>query len=906
MIEERIFKAFDEGKTCVFHNENVARAYIIDYVRKGTKKVALSDRAMSWDTFKNNFLPSHEGMEEVTPLMRQLFCANFLKTQKLSYFINKDKYPESVDRFSFYIASILPSLDRVEKSDVFQSKENLLSPEMKDDIEILFHGYQDFLQSHHLFEPLFELPSVSYAPKEMLERNYVIFCGDTKVGCYDFLDKLPQLQSKIERVGALSIPLDITREDIQLETFQNPVAEQRTTLRRIAYLLDHGVAPRDIHVTLVSFPDDIEDFAKEAEKLDIPLQYQWGRIPTLYPAGRFLKRIQELYEEEFSLSSMKSFLLDPAFPIQEREMAQALIAKGVEYNIPHGALQKEGDFWMKKLSRKKDAPLREWYLTLKKEISGINKSTTVVAMQRSLIRFQTEIFGDRLGWKGTEGEAVYGYCLEKLNLLSSSLKKCGFTSFPGLYAQYIKQLEMENYVPKSEQVGIEVLSYPLSASLSVDHHFVLGLNNSATEVIDKPLDLLPPSIEDVKMRGEIDLTPAILSDYCLNQGKNYFSFSEELYSGAQMPATFFVEKGLKCGRRNASVPEIPDPYLNEKRLWGNEKIDEGCVSSTFQYQALSQAKNSVITSRKGPDITRTLCPSLFTDYIDKLRAEDGFIKISATSIDRFYTCPFAWAMKYLLQVEKEDFEIVYIDNFAVGSLLHSVMEVFFKTVEKKERAFDSVHMDEYRSLISTIFDEQFDLLCKTPQGPMPTAKKFLYQTYKEKLFDILEEEKKYFDQLPGEEEVTLDCTLSDLQCHLNGKFDRIIRLEGERYALIDYKKGTPPITSEKTFMSSLAEKDLSSYQFPLYRRLIDVAQGKKAMRAAYFSIKDGKFHFLWNVDEATEEMQKQTLDQIDTLLDEKIKNMVKSIHTGDFQTTKNPQHCINCDYRRVCRLRYNG
>jgi hypothetical protein len=900
MIEQKVFQAFDEGKVCVFHNEVVARSYLVAYVQNSRRHAILSDQAISWDTFQKIFLPSHSGLVQVTGLIRQLFCQDFLTHEKLEYFIDKDRYPEAVDRFSSYIASVLPSFRQVLDSEVF--KQHLIESAMERDIQHIYGSYTAFLEQNHLFEPLFERPSVAFAPKETLERHYVIFSGDAKAGCYAFLNRLEGMEGKIERQGALDQPLDTNREDLGLEIFPNYVAEQRTSLRRIASLLDDGVPPRDIMVTLTSFDDAIEDFAETAARLDIPLSYHRGKLPTCYPAGRFFKRIEQVYEDSFSLDSMKSFLLDPAFPFTDPSTGRNLIKKGVAYNVAHGALAREGDYWLDKLDRKEDLSLRKWYLQLKKEIVGICGSHTIDTLRKGLHHFQKYLFGE-IGWKGTEGEDVYGYCMGKLDELEESLGHCGFSTFGSLYAQFIKLLDSDTYVPQEAGTGVVVQPYPLSASLTVPYHFVLGLNYDAAHVIDRPLSLLPPSVEDARLREEEDLTPAVLSDYCLNEGKCFFSYAQEDYRGAQLPPPFFVEHGL--GKRTrADIPEIPDPYRWEEKMWstGGHISTQEARCTRFQEHALAEASVSVLRQRKGCDSAVRACGAGFLkNEATRLCTEDGLLNLSSTSMDLFFRCRFAWALKYLLKIERQDFEIDQVDHKEIGTFLHKIYEKFFRTVEKEGGTFQGANLQEYRKLLKLIFDQEFQLFCNSPDAPMPATRHWLENLYGgDQLLHILAQEAEYFDGCKGREEANLSCSLPELGCRLSGKIDRFIHTDGENgYAVIDYKKGAVPIASGIKFLQQVESGGLDSYQFPIYRRLIMKNFGWNAQTAAYYSIRDGKFIFLWD-----EGCTADFLEKIDKLLDKQIAFMVDSVQKGDFRAQPSKKSCTECEYRQVCRLRY--
>lgn len=868
MLESKrsyVQKAFDEGYVCVFPTEAAARSYVVDYVLSGNKQAILSDRSISFDTFRAKFLEHKEDLAPANSLIRSLFVHQALEAGlPLSSLINP-LYPEAHGRFISYIASILPSLKQACDSEVL----GLLDGQMQHDLLLLYQQYQQFLQERSLFEPRYAQPSLP--PDWDASVRYCILFSDTissaqqlftSLGCPSWLELRPTPCAKLAT----------------LEVFGNHVMEIRTTLRRIRKLLSSKTPAHSIVIGCAASNLLLPILQEEAVLYDIPLVIREGKLTLEYPSGRFLKRIQEVYDDQFSLESLKSLLLDPGIPYKDRDLHHRFLHRAVDKSIVHGSL-KQRDQFTEMLA---DRDLRSWYRSLKQSIIDIVTASDIEMLRRKLNHFQDTYFTAEQ-WVGTEDEDVYSFCLDAIDHIKQAMQRCSIASYPHVFSYLLSYLQTKLYVPQQRKGGIAVYAWPQVAPLIADHLFVLGLDQESAATIERPLLFLPSQIGE-EHRKEIDTTRANLQAASLGDGNVTLSCHTRRYEGELLPPSAFLEEdALLYHGQSPNLCE--DPYLEELALYERGPIGPA-ISLESQRRFFLAARKTALLERRD-DYTRYPIP---LDLVKKLKEErDGkaLLVLSPTKIDLFDRCPYAWLAHYLYGVTKETYDVERVDHLMIGNLLHLVYQRFFSQIVD----FDPALLEQYHSLLTSLFDSTLTDVYGS-EGPTPSIRSWIIAEYRQKVLCILEQEAKLFSHTRSilfEQELSF----SYGSLFLHGRIDRIINLdppEGKRYAVIDYKKGEAPMKSIK--------ENLSSYQLPLYRALVKHALGGEASHAAYYSVKEGRYRSLWTDDGSEEALLG------DELLISRLDSLGESVQVGAFMATPSKQHCSGCDYRSLCRRRF--
>ena len=863
-----VHKAFEEGYVCVFPTEVAARHYLVDYALHSKKKAILGEQAISFDTFKAQFLPHHESEQPSNALMRQLFTRSLLEhPNNLSYFISP-RYPEANTRFSRYVSSLLPML-----SDALNEEVLLLMQEsMRSDVQVLYHAYVQFLREHQLFEPSYERASLVFANEKVLQTRYCILFSDT----------IGSAQSLVANLGFPPfIKLRPTPEPEadagNLERFDNHVQELHTTLRRIRYLLDEGVPAHDILLGCASPSTMLPLLAEEAYLYAVPLSIREGKSPLLYPSGRFLSRLKEVYDEHFSLESMKSLLLDTGFPWREASLQRRLLARAVDQAIVLGSLGGD-DQWTEQL---KDSELRGWYKAFRNSVVDICTVGDIETLRKKLNHFQDTYFIDTQ-WVGTEGEDVYSFCLDAMENIKSAMKTCNFTSQANIFSFLLEYLDTKLYVPQQREEGIAVYAWPMTASLDASYHFVISLDHESSRCIEKPLSLLPQTVEG-SARREIDTTISTLKAARLGGENVYLSYHSSSYEGEALPPSYFLEQDLLCEKRD-DIPECLDSFEGENQLWKQGNTE--AKATIRQQHWFSHACKTVLQPRL-MDFAKNPLPLGMNSLLKKEIGGKMVIPISPTSLDLFIRCPYAWLCRYLYKVEMQDFQVQGVDHRLIGSLLHAVYQDFFSQIEY----FEPNKKEEYRLLLRSLFDENLEKYYGS-EGPNPPTREWIISEFREACTDILDEEALHFAHTRSLFfEKALNYTTETYS--LEGRIDRILCFgppHGRLYAVIDYKKGAPPFRQFK--------ESLKSYQLPIYRKLVAEDLKAEAVNASYYSIKEGKYYPIWDRGDG------EIIEYCDQALEENLQALVQAVQEGHLEATPSKENCKQCDYRQLCRRRY--
>jgi len=863
-----VHSAFEEGYICVFPTEVAARSYLVDYALHGKRKAILADQAISFDVFRAQFLPRHAEEQPANALIRQLFARTLLETPHgLAYFINPS-FPEANSRFSKYLASLLPQLGQALDEEVLP----LMSGPMQQDVKILYQEYVSFLSSHKLFEPGYEQPSLQFAEENVFSKKYCILFPSLVAG----LDTLVQSLGSPSWITLKPTPVPLGNS-VKLEVFDNHVEEIRTTLRRIRHLLDEGVPTRDILIGCANPATMLPSLEQEGWLYDIPLVLRQGKSPLLYPSGRFFSRLKEVYEESFSLESMKALLLDIGFPWKDLQTQRKLLATAVDRAVVQGTLW-GSDQWTEQLH---NTALIVWYKSFKESVVGICTSKNIEELRKKLNHFQDTYFIDTQ-WTGTQGEDVYSFCLDAMESIKAAMVSVSLVSYPSVFSFFLEFLDTKLYVPQMHEEGIQVYPWPLTAPLEARHHFILGLDHVGSRCLEQPLALLPQTVE-TKDRHEEDNTVATLEAAMQSEGKLYLSYHTSSYEGEALPPTYFLEQNLITEKRE-EVVEAHDPFIGEAQVWRGETP----VSDATNKQQWWFAKAiHTSLSPKRSDFARKALP---LDWVPLLKHEvDGKrrIHLSPTGLDLFVRCPYAWLCNYLFEVDQTEYQVLSVDHRLIGSFLHAVYEAFFREIEY----FSPIKMEEYRLLLLGLFDQKL-IEYFGEGGPNPPTRAWIIYEFREQCTRILEAEEELFSHTRS---IFFEKKLSFVNelFSLEGRIDRIICLdppEGKLYAVIDYKKGKAPF-------STIKDK-IPSYQLPLYRKLVGETLAADVVNASYFSIKDGCYSSIWD------RPQKAIMEYCDTALEEVLQKMATSIEGGHLEATPSKDSCQGCIYRPICRRRF--
>jgi hypothetical protein len=202
------------------------------------------------------------------------------------------------------------------------------------------------------------------------------------------------------------------------------------------------------------------------------------------------------------------------------------------------------------------------------------------------------------------------------------------------------------------------------------------------------------------------------------------------------------------------------------------------------------------------------------DLIERIRErlDPESTHISVTALERFFTCPYQFALKHLLGLgeEKESGLGLEAESDARGRFYHSVLQQFAERVQKTGKGFGALPPAERRSLIGEAVREAGRIFETEDRPPLPVPWGILRRAAERDLNLFFE---KTYREEPGWVPVEIEgwiggkrtprfaLTEDGKKIHLIGRFDLVER-NGEEHRFIDYKSGRAALP--KTTVPGLA------------------------------------------------------------------------------------------------------
>jgi DNA helicase-2/ATP-dependent DNA helicase PcrA len=240
------------------------------------------------------------------------------------------------------------------------------------------------------------------------------------------------------------------------------------------------------------------------------------------------------------------------------------------------------------------------------------------------------------------------------------------------------------------------------------------------------------------------------------------------------------------------------------------------------------------------------------------RRGDGGLSLSASDLDLYLTCPLKYKFARVFAIPQEP-----TINQRFGILIHNVLERFHREEEEGgeqglSRLMELFEAGWRRSGFGTSDDElQF-------RDRAREAMRLYWEREHESEGEPVWLERK-FDIKIGEH-------------HVRGRVDRVDRLPGGGYELIDYKTG-----------ERKSEADLASdLQLSLYRLAAREAWGLEAGTGSYYYVLDAEKVAAPTSPDDAERVERTVLQ------------VGEGVLSQDFEPRPSPVVCSWCDYRLIC------
>lgn len=881
----------DPGHVFVFPSEITARFWARRALDQGDRRTVTLDRFLSWDDFKARAFAYPEGLRPANRARRLLFVAGFLEDNRRSPRLRRLLPPEHAGEPLAHLAAlqrILPALHHTARLPWPES-----SRAKRQDLELLRGAYERHLREAGLYESAWETPRLR--PQD---RCHWIFWPEL-IEDYPEFAALLRGAAWVRTVPAPANPP--TGGLVTLLAHPTEGEELKSILAEAAALLDAGVGPEQIAITVGDLPEVEGALLRQASLLEVPLALRHGSPVTEFPAARLFSRLFACHESGLSLASLKALMLDRVIPWRQEALARALVRVGIEGKVlANPGNQGEEDAWLEALRRAAANPalrslplarLTGYYRSLRQGIREAARCASFRQLKDRLAVLAGE-FLDLSRWSAAE-TGVYQFCLDSLGELQAEGASAPLPAWK-LWLQHLASLR---YVPRRPAGGIPVYPYRVAAGIRPEHHLLAGISQAATQHRVRRFPFLAVHEAQGLDDAERDLSAAHLALYSHSGERVGFHYASSRRGQAHLPPAWFLVAG-----RIEAAPPAPDPYADEARAW--RAGAEQSLPRPLEEQALgyAAARATVLKGRRTGLARRPLRdPTLAQGVLDRLSGEGGQLRLSATALESFTACPLRYLFEKALGLGQETYQPVLEDPRDVGSILHGAMQRFFAPlVESGGLAAvpeTGGPAPETRQALREAVEEE----CRLFEAANPAPLRPVWRALRSRLLDLAETcLEREAETLPGERtvqvEAWLQAPLPAGQAALVGKIDRIAAEPGETgYTLLDYKKNRLPSRGE------IFAPTPTSFQMPFYVHLMET-QGYPVTRALYYSFEQGRFQAVLRPGHPEERLE---LDGAVAAMLDALRSMSERLRLGDYRLGPAGRGaCAGCPFPALCRTRY--
>ncbi|WP_175639297.1 PD-(D/E)XK nuclease family protein [Metabacillus schmidteae] len=381
------------------------------------------------------------------------------------------------------------------------------------------------------------------------------------------------------------------------------------------------------------------------------------------------------------------------------------------------------------------------------------------------------------------------------------------------------------------------------------------------------------------------------------------------------PAHVFLQAyRMTSGHHDADfkdVAKLPSSYvaeelINEQDYWAQKvitdqkvKVKSDVLSHFYHLESGIKAMNAreemMFTEFDGKI---TIDQAMFDPRINQERS------MTAGRLETLAKCPYSYFLSEVLGVRPIE-EVAFnpnkwLDAATRGSLLHSVFETFYKTLQSSEAKPSFIHHEE---TILAIANEHIQV--QRDISPPPNER-----VYELELADIIEccriflkEEEQHCESYNplhfeytfgvGEFEAAEITLPSGQSMKIAGKIDRVDETSSGTYHIVDYKTGSTYGYSTNGMFKGGRQLQHFVYALAIEQHL-QLKTGAVEESAYYFPTVKGLAQRFVRKQDETVRAQGLTL----------LENLIELVSQGIFTMTDDENDCKFCNYKSVCKRHF--
>lgn len=914
----------------MFPSEIVARFWRRRAVTEGPRRALSTERVISWDAFKEGVFQIRSDRRPINAMLRRVFCERLLQENRRRPFLRALVHPafkENSVAFAGMLQRALPSLQTLEQRAGTSARRNATLLDLSE----IAGRYRRFLDDAGLFEPGWERSGIA-APRE---PHLVVF-PELIADYQEFSADLERLStvSTYALPGHQSVPV----QNATLYRHANAHREIRQVLSQVERLLDEGVDPAEIAISVAEL-DAYEPFLQRyAELHAIPLHLHRGRPLSEYGVGRLFRGIATLVAGDFNFGTLRGLLLDHAIPWVSPELNRSLIRAGIDGGCLKRGLGAAGDGrgnlraatardqWLRTIAhssagREQTKTLRSYYIGLRDTLVKIVSASGAVELRTLLMGFLRR-FLDTDRWDESNLTA-FQRSLDELKKLAAAETLLG-SPIERTYQLWLSLLEQTPYVSRHLGTAVPVYPYRVAAGIRPAHHFVVNASHDGTRVLEKPFSFLREDLRQSLALAEQDFSDAFLRAYEMSGGDVRFSCSLESFAGPRFAAGRLDTQDTQ----DTPVPGGPEPgapadhsadaFHTERDLWasGLERLPPRLYPA--QAEGINHLAHTGFLAR-GTDFSREVVPEgpLRGRLLERSRwyakQEHGSpatdapatvpLSLSATRIDSYRACPFGHLLGHVLRIEEPEFLVDPQPSRAVGSYQHTVLEMLYRRLAAEDPLLHAGRLEAaFSALEDTLNDDRLtrEALRAIPAPVLEVVRRLTRDGVQQ---IIRAEMKKFPRQRIEETERTLTCLLDDGSVMVRGRIDRLSSLpEDGGWMVVDYKRRGSVSRTAAIGREGDADR-IETIQLLLYALLVE-QEGRRVERACYYLVERGEIRAIIDPDDSRARVSDEWREALMQFVQRSVSSVADGLRRGDYRFPDQVTGCGDCRFRGVCRARF--
>ena len=922
----------------------------------GVSAVAM-ERFIAWDDFKNTSIKSKQKDKKAVPsVMRSVFSTLLLEHNKTEKFLTKiigQDFAQEAAGFANWITSLLPSLCLWKKH--FDHSGTEPDAEDKDYLEI-YSRYLNFLNENSFFDPAWETP-----PFKSDGSHYFVFFPEILTDYAEYKEILETTKD----VTIVSMPEEMLPSIEETDRLPEVsfYSNSRTELKNLAMTLRKLNEEKNIpwDQIAISVPD-IESYGRyierELELFRIPCVIRFARPLNATGAGNFFAQIAECVNSRFAFDSVRDLLLNLELPWKDKESINQLIEFGKENNCicSYTCDGKEVDVWEESFkTTNKEERASGFYKSLKKRLTALTDAKTFSDIREEYFKFREFAFD--MEQCAPSADKIISRCISELAGLIDIENEYPQYKLPSAYNFYTQYLTTVKYLEQTDNLGVRILPYKTGACAPFACHIIVDASQSSLSIVYKPLSFLREDKRKhlFKDREDPNVTEHFIMLYNMNSfsGINIWTASAKTFTGYAQACSYLNEKEVKNGEQALSFYDKERAWLKDSaansEAQPQELADTAIEGFNFwkecqNYSDVSDSDNAK-ENAVNTSVIKDRIKEKFKDYEHKEK-----IRISASGLKKFYSCPRKWVENYLAGLDEPVNEATLIDDFAEGRLNHKILELYFSGLKAQKL---SIHTTEkglepqYAQILKDAVDKAIEAETRKSgseytgkdKGNSFIATELINTTKERLLADMTKTIEAFSRQFEGFTILYTEERLTHQEENyvFVGDVDLVLSNDYEIF-IIDYKKSKTPdlLYDDGTVRIKTSDDDddednnddnekdedscnVPDFQMPAYLYLLEKDKGIKAENCAFFSLKDNElvpvvgekvFAIYKAIHSRTQKevYTRETFEPTMKIFHQKKEEFYERLQNLDFSVNEQDQDfdiCNKCTFRAFCRRVFN-